>query len=289
MENPSLASHLTQRKHQCSCYDIVIWTFSLNTLPATLTPTHSASATLASLLSFEHTRKSPSSSALSPLPGMLFSVYLCVLLSLCITSSFPTVFYSKVILECSFLTFLSKLNVPRLTFLLHISCFYFFLLSTFYCLVYFILTCFYLLFLSPLEYNFHRSRIFVCFVRCCIKSLSKNLLYEWYIDMLGTVDTGNGGPRGGSSLEEQSGSRLAPPWAGGVDVKYSQVWYCGWHHILFLLLSLFVDGVNYLWRGLRPGEPYPSEFLSLPCGVTHSGHSTCLFLSIADPRQPGLG
>ena len=97
------------------------------------------------------------------------------------------------------------------------------------------------------------------------------------------------GLRGASSLEQQAGSPLAPPWAGGVDVKYPQVWYCGWYHILFLVLSLFVDGVNYLWDGLRPVEPYPSEFLSLPCGVVHSGHSMCLFLSITDPRQPALG
>lgn len=64
--------------------------------------------------------------------------------------------------------------------------------------------------------------------------LSKNLLCKWYIDRLGTVDGGDiWGLRGGGSLEEQAGSPLAPVWAGGIDVKYSQVWYCEWHHILF--------------------------------------------------------
>lgn len=54
--------------------------------------------------------------------------------------------------------------------------------------------------------------------------LSKNLLCKWYIDMLGTVDGGDiWGLRGGGSLEEQARSPLAPLWAGGIDVKYSQV------------------------------------------------------------------
>lgn len=117
-ESPLLASHVIQCKHQCSFYDVC----DLELLSDLI------SCCKSSLLTLLHWLPC---CPLNTLENHPFTVQgLCLnngflrppASFLYITPSFPSGIYSRVILECSFLAFLSKINLPHQPFL-PISCF----------------------------------------------------------------------------------------------------------------------------------------------------------------------